>query len=207
MNIVRILHLEWGLPNPLANNYQLSCVLRGIRRHIGDRPHRKTPLTPQLLLQFISCLYLSGLADCALWAAMLLAFYRLLRIGSMLCGSLQCDHSRHVTLADVQLHCEGIAITVRVTKQYNLQSARLSSPYRVSQVMSCVPPKPWLSICNGQPCHAPWENPLCSSSWRHPLGNPWLSRPSPAACGTWPTLPATRTQRSEDTLSGGVAPA
>ena len=105
MNIFRILHLEWGLPNPLANNYQLSCVLRGIRRHIGDRPHRKTPLTPQLLLQFLTCLDLSGLADCALWAAMLLAFYGLLQIGSMLCGSLQCDHSRHVTLADVQLHC------------------------------------------------------------------------------------------------------
>ena len=116
MNVVRSLHLEWGLPNPLANNYQLSCVLRGIRRHIGDRPHRKSPLTPQLLLQFLSCLHLSGLADCALWAAMLLAFYGLLRIGSMLCSSLQCEHSRHVTLADVQLHCKGIDITVRVTK-------------------------------------------------------------------------------------------
>ena len=91
-------------------------------------------------------------------------------------------------------------------KQYNLQSARLSSPYRVSQVMSCVPPKPWLSTCSGQPCHAPWENPLCPSAWRHPLGNPWLPWPSPAAWGTWPTLPATRAQRSKDTLSGGAAP-
>ena len=128
MNIVRILHLEWGLPYPLANNYQLSCVLRGIRRHIGDRPHRKTPLTPQLLLQFLSWLDLSGLADCALWAAMLLAFYGLLRIGSMLCGSLQCDNSRHVTLADVQLHCEGIHITVRVTKTIQFAERTLVIP-------------------------------------------------------------------------------
>ena len=128
MNIVRILHLEWGLPNPLANNYQLSCVLGGIRRHIGDRPHRKTPLTTQLLLQFLSCLDLSGPADCALWAAMLLAFYGLLRIGSMLCGSLQCDHSRHVTLADVQLHCEGIDITVQVTKTIQFAERTLVIP-------------------------------------------------------------------------------
>ena len=113
---------------PLANNYKLSCVLRGIRRHIGDRPHRKTPLTPQLLLQFLSCLDLSGLADCALWTAMLLAFYGLLRIGSMLCGSLQCDHSRHVTLADVQLHCEDIDITVRVTKTIQFAERTLVIP-------------------------------------------------------------------------------
>ena len=59
---------------------------------------------------------------------MLLAFYGLLWIGTMLCGSLQCDHSRHVTLADVQLHCEGIDITVWVPKTIQFAERTLVIP-------------------------------------------------------------------------------
>ena len=205
MNIVRILHLEWGLPNPLANNYQLSCVLLGIRRHIGDRPHRKTPPScyyssfPALICQgwqIVPC----GLPCC--WPSTDSS-------GLAACSVVPCSVTIRGMLRSPMSSCIAWALTSlsEWQEQYNLQSACLSSPYRVSQVMSCVPPKPWLSTCSGQPCHAPWENPLCPSSWRHPLGNPWLPRPSPAACGTWPTLPATRTQCSEDTLSGGAAPA
>ena len=31
MNIIRILHLEWNLPNPLSGNFKLHSTLRGIR--------------------------------------------------------------------------------------------------------------------------------------------------------------------------------
>ena len=36
LNIIRLLHLKWQLPNPMHNNYQLICVLPGIRHSIGD---------------------------------------------------------------------------------------------------------------------------------------------------------------------------
>ncbi|WAR07160.1 hypothetical protein MAR_017118, partial [Mya arenaria] len=45
LNIVRILHAEWNLPNPLSNNFILNCTLQGIRRHLGDATIRH-PLCP-----------------------------------------------------------------------------------------------------------------------------------------------------------------
>lgn len=116
MNIVRILHREWNLPNPMTSNYQYQCVMRGIRRHLGDRPCRKLPITPDLLVEFLSLLDLSSLSDCALWAAMLLTFYGLLRVASVLCGTTACTHSHHINRADLQLTPGGFQVEVRVTK-------------------------------------------------------------------------------------------
>ena len=50
LNIVRLLHAEWGLSNPCANNFHLNSTLRGIRRHMGDTVCRKAPIMPNHLL-------------------------------------------------------------------------------------------------------------------------------------------------------------
>ena len=36
MNIIRLMHVEWGLGNPLQNNFIVSSLLKGIRRLLGD---------------------------------------------------------------------------------------------------------------------------------------------------------------------------
>ena len=46
LNIVRLLHLEWNITNPLQQNHQLDSVLKGIWRALGDTPTRKFPVDP-----------------------------------------------------------------------------------------------------------------------------------------------------------------
>jgi hypothetical protein len=63
LNIVRLLHLEWGLENLLLNNFALHCVLKRLRRAAGDVTVTKLPITPELIIQLLSCLDLSSSLD------------------------------------------------------------------------------------------------------------------------------------------------
>ena len=46
LNIIGLLHKEFGLPNPLLNNWPLKSLLTGIKRAIGTPPNQKLPLPP-----------------------------------------------------------------------------------------------------------------------------------------------------------------
>ena len=84
LNIIRILHLEWDLPDPLLDNFRLRCVMQGIRRDVGDFVCRKLPMTPCLLRQVLSQLDLSRPLDILVWAACLVLFYTTLRRSNLL---------------------------------------------------------------------------------------------------------------------------
>ena len=77
LNIVRLLHLEWGLPNPLKDNFSVNNTLKGIRRHLGDHVTRKRPIIPGVLKSILSQLDVSVSFDAAVWAACLISFYGL----------------------------------------------------------------------------------------------------------------------------------
>ena len=130
MNIVRIIHLEWSLPNPMQDNYHLQCVMRGIRRSIGDAVSRKQPITPSLLLKMLSRLDLSLMSDAAIWSAMLVLFYGMLRMASLLCPSSRCDHARHILKSDISSTPNGVLVVVRATKtiQFGDRSLRVPLP-------------------------------------------------------------------------------
>ena len=51
LNIVRILHLEHGFPNPLAENWFVNSLIQGISREKGLTVNRKLPITPNMLLK------------------------------------------------------------------------------------------------------------------------------------------------------------
>ena len=53
LNVIRLLHLEWHVPNAIEANFQLRCVLQGIRRSLGDQVSRKSPITPDMLLRIL----------------------------------------------------------------------------------------------------------------------------------------------------------
>jgi hypothetical protein len=56
LNIVRLLHLESGHPNPLENNWQSRTLLNGIKRVKGDLVNQKLPITVQILKSIHSVL-------------------------------------------------------------------------------------------------------------------------------------------------------
>ena len=54
LNIVRVMHLEAGLSNPLKDSWFISSTLKGIGRAKGTAVNRKSPITPDILLRIIN---------------------------------------------------------------------------------------------------------------------------------------------------------
>jgi len=79
LNVVRIIHVESGFPNPCEDNWLLKTTLAGIDKVKGNSVARKTPVTPELLLKIYSLLDLSKVFDCMFWAAALVMFFCILR--------------------------------------------------------------------------------------------------------------------------------
>jgi hypothetical protein len=75
LNVIRLLHEEAGLGNPLTDNFELAMVKRGIRREKGVPPKQKMPITLDILKKMHPFLDLSSPCDLAFWAAALIAFF------------------------------------------------------------------------------------------------------------------------------------
>lgn len=84
INIVRLLHLESGLEHPYKDSWVVRSTLKGIDRCKGLSVNRKTPITPDILLEIKRKLNLTCRTDCIFWAACLLLFFGLLRKANVL---------------------------------------------------------------------------------------------------------------------------
>ena len=85
LHIVRIIHLEFGLPNPIQGNWTIQCVLTGIKKGKGTKSASKSPVLPSHLLLMHRNLNLSTPNDKLIWAALLCGFFGMLRV-SNICG-------------------------------------------------------------------------------------------------------------------------
>ena len=85
LNISRILHSEWNMPNPTLDNYNLQCVLKGIKRKLGASTSRKAAIKCMLVLM-LAHLNLHCIEDCAILDAMQMIYYGMLRVAGVLCG-------------------------------------------------------------------------------------------------------------------------
>lgn len=141
LNIVRILHLEWGFPNPLLDNFHLRCVLQGIRRQLGDVIRRKLPITPPLLKVILSKLDIACALDSVVWAACLTLFFGLLRRSNLMPRSPSSfDTSRHLRRQDITFHPWGARLHIRWTKtiQYGERCLSIPLPRLVGNVLCPV---------------------------------------------------------------------
>ena len=113
LNVIRLLHLESGYDNPLADNWMLKSVLQGIKRVKGNSVAHKEPITPDLLLAFHRRLKLSDPRQSAFWAACLILFFGLFRKSNVLAPSIaEFVRSIHLSREDFNFYDWGIAVTV-----------------------------------------------------------------------------------------------
>ena len=75
LNIIRILHEEAGLVNPLSANYELAMVKRGLLRARGVPPKQKAPMTVEILLSLYKTVDFSLSSEKAFWCALLVGFF------------------------------------------------------------------------------------------------------------------------------------
>lgn len=117
MNIVRVIHKELGLPNPLEDNYSLNVVLKGIRKTKGDTKIQKLPITPKILLQIKAGLQLTKPQDVLFWAACIVAFFGLFRKSNLVPKSPSAfQPNKHFLVEDVSKCTSGLSLRVKWTK-------------------------------------------------------------------------------------------
>ena len=129
LNIVRLLHLEVGLKNPLDDNWYASSILKGVRRVKGDNPSQKLLITLDILHKVFVTLNLLSSFDRAFWAACLVGFFSFFRKSNLLVPShILFDPKRHICASDVQFSPDGAILTVRWSKVIQFRERTLHIP-------------------------------------------------------------------------------
>lgn len=170
LNIVRLLHLECGYPNPCENNWQLRSTLSGIARTLGTNVTRKTPITPDLLLSIYGILNHRNILDLNFWAASLIMFFGMFRKSNLLPNSTTSfSPNKQFTRGDFWLHPSCVSVLVKYTKtiQHKQRSftvkfpllrtslcpvTALMSAFRASDLPSDAPA--FVSDSSGTPLHS-----------------------------------------------------
>lgn len=162
LNVVRIMHLDEGHSNPLANNWYLTSILKGLRRHKGDGVNQKLPITDTILRGILAVLNLRDPFEVCFWAACLVAFFSFFRKSNLLIPSPNMfDPTKHLCLSDVHFRSTGAILSVRWSKtiQYRQKTLYVPLPHIESSPFC---PSSALMLCTSLVPHQARSTPLFS---------------------------------------------
>jgi hypothetical protein len=101
LNIVRIMHLEAGLDNPLKDSFELRMIKRGISRQLGTPALQKLPVTVEMLRRMYPLCAFESSFELAFWAALLIGFFGLIRKSSLLLKNSWVDPETGLCRCDI----------------------------------------------------------------------------------------------------------
>jgi len=134
LNIIGILHKEFGLPNPLLDNWALKSLLTGINRVKGSPPQQKLPITPAILMDIHSTLCFTNSLDSSFWAICLVAFFGMFRKSHLVpLSTSKFDPGKQLTKADFKIFSWGILIVIRWSKTIQFREREVKIP------IPCIP--------------------------------------------------------------------
>jgi hypothetical protein len=139
LNVIRIMHLEAGFPNPLHENWELSSIQKGISRLLGKPPVQKSPITVRILLDLYKTITDTPL-DAAFWAACLIAFYGFLRKSTLLPSAEYLSAGKFIARSDlIDLTLSSFSIIIKQSKTIQFGQRQLSLPYVASSDFRICP--------------------------------------------------------------------
>ena len=126
--IITNLHKSNGLFDPVSD-WNVSHILKGVKRELGDSQVGAIPVTPEHLLKLKNQLDVSHLLGASVWAACLIGFFGMLRPGNFLSGAA-FDPTRNITVNDVVPVSRGYSIQLKWTKtlQYREKTLEVFMP-------------------------------------------------------------------------------
>lgn len=128
MNVIRIAHLELGLPNPLKENWNLKTLLKGIQRGKAGMDY-KFPISTEHLHKIKDTLNPHNVEDCQFWAAVVICFFGLLRISNVTVKSTSSwDESKILHRSDITLTPAGMILCIRWAKNLQFKDRVLEVP-------------------------------------------------------------------------------
>ena len=136
LNIIRILHVEANMVNPLQDNWYVHTTLKGIERIKGTSVQRKVPMTPSILMQIKKLLDFSCLEDNMFWAACVLMFFATLRKSDLVSDSVKSYSGEKQFCRSDFVFCEdSVSVKVKYSKTiqfkergYTVTLPRLAHP-------------------------------------------------------------------------------
>lgn len=183
-------HVQEQGTHPWATGLRLPLLLEGLRRLQQRQPVRRTPVTVDILRQWREHFQLQHLRDATIWAALLLAFFGLLRKSEFTVSpGTPFDATRHLARQDVRFLYDSAQVAVGMEVHVKFSKAHQTG---------CVQPVPiaargddicpvgalqhLLTLCAGPP-DAPL---LCLPSG--PLTTPEFSRAFQTLTAATPSL-------------------
>ena len=128
LNVIRIMHLESGLANPLLDNWYLHTVMRGLKHDRNRPPRQKLPITLSILQSISAHIDLSSLFFKAFWAACLCAFFTFFRKSSLVPSSSNHDCATELCHSDVTFYESEAIITAKHSKTIQCRERLLRVP-------------------------------------------------------------------------------
>ena len=164
LNIIRLMHLNVGLPNPLLEDWELDMIKKGIARLHGCPPCQKLPITPAILLRIKDVLDLSTSFDRAFWCACLIAFYSFLRKASLLPRSAASSDNKSLCHRDLEISGKEnmLYLTVRHTKTIQFGQRTLRIPIAGQPDSPLCPFTAATDMLSHLPASQPADAPLFS---------------------------------------------
>ncbi len=127
LNIIRVLHKEYGFPNPLQENWFLDHVMRGIKKEHGTIIKKKLPITPEILLRMRDTLDMDAPVNVVFWAVCTVLFFGLLRKSNALVSGTFIAQ-KHLCRRDIHAHWWGLHLDIKWTKTIQDGSRVLQVP-------------------------------------------------------------------------------
>ena len=138
LNIVKLMHLERGLPDPL-DSWELQTVKKGIKCTLGRPPRQKLPLTPELLHRIHHHLNHQDSQDKAFGAACLIAFFAFLRKSTLLPKSVsQKDISKALCVKDLQILPSDSMLTLHIRHTKTIQFGQRNLEIPIAAIPNSV---------------------------------------------------------------------
>jgi hypothetical protein len=152
LNVVRLLHLEAGLKNPLADNFEIGLIKRGINRQKGVPPKQKQPISVEILMKIQGYLDFSSPADIAFWAVCCIGFFGFLRKSTLLPVNSEISLNKVLTRDDVcKLDIESFCLNVRFSKVIQFGEKVHCIPFYCCDVVELCPVRAVLSHFGASP--------------------------------------------------------
>jgi hypothetical protein len=140
LNIIRIMHLEAGLENPLESNFELAMIKRGVSRQLGSPAVQKLPIDVSMLKKLALVYDLSNACDICFWVALLIGFFGMLRKSSLLLKFTNSPPEMGLCRSDlINMTADSFVLVVRRSKTNQFGRRTHQIPFVVCSDSSICP--------------------------------------------------------------------
>ena len=130
ISTIGVLHKEFGLTNPLTDNYFLSSLLNGIRRVKGDSVNQKLPITLDLLFRVFKLLNFRSSIHSSFWAICLTAFFGMFRKSNILPTTKSTfSSSKQLCKSDFTFFAWGVSVHLKWSKTIQFRDRIIQIPF------------------------------------------------------------------------------